>query len=152
MSMSTRVLIRRLDVLSLLGEGHTQTEVSDLLGLSVRQVQRVVALHRLGAAVPPDQLPEAIKAALARESNKRRRAMLLHDMAGLAIDEAKALRRVLRDRRAKDGDQPGAQAQPSVVRQSAAQGTVPQPDGLPKGPTDIQRAAKMGLHLLGFVE
>ena len=101
MDLSPSVLARRVDILAALGAGHTQAEAAKIVGCSTRTVQRIVALDRLRAAVPPGQLPEAIRAALAEETNRRRRARLLHDLAALAFTEARALRRSLRANRAR---------------------------------------------------
>lgn len=101
MDLSPSVLARRVDILAALGAGHTQVETAKMFGCTVRTVQRVVALDRVRAAVPPDQLPEAIRLALADEKNRRRRARLLHDLTALAITDARSLRRSLRGSRAR---------------------------------------------------
>lgn len=117
MNLSQRVLLRRVDILAALGDGHTQAEVAEIIGVSIRTVQRVVSLDRLRAAIPPGQVSDAIRAALAEEKNRRRRARLLHDLALLTIDEARTLRRTLRSNRQQDLHAPveqGGESRPVV--------------------------------------
>ena len=96
MRMSLADTFRRVEALTRLAAGQTQTQAAEAVGRSPRTIQRWVAEHRLGVAIPNVHLARVVERAYETERHARARADLLLGYMKLASAEVGLRREELR--------------------------------------------------------